>query len=172
MKLNIKELVTFAMLGAMMFSTKKVMEFLPEIHLLGTFIVAATVVYRQKALYPISIYIFLEGLFLGIGVGWIPYLYIWTVLWGMVMLLPKKLPKKWQAPVYMAVSGLHGFLFGLLYSPMQALFFGMDFRSTLTWIAVGFVTADIRHGISNIVCGLLICPLIAIMNTVNRRRFL
>ena len=29
---------------------------------------------------------------MGFGVWWVPYLYVWTVLWGMTMLLPKKMP--------------------------------------------------------------------------------
>lgn len=34
---------------------------------------------------------------------WVLYLYIWTVLWGVVMLLPKKMPKRIQPIVYMTV---------------------------------------------------------------------
>ena len=42
------------MLGAVMYASKVIMEIAPNIHLLGTFIVAFTVVYRRKALYPMS----------------------------------------------------------------------------------------------------------------------
>jgi len=60
MKLKVKEIATFAMLGALIFAFKKVMEFAPNVHLVGVFIVAITVVYRKKALYPIYIYVFLD----------------------------------------------------------------------------------------------------------------
>ena len=63
MKINVKEIAIFAMLGALMFASKVLMEILPNIHLIGVFIVAITVVYRQKALYPLSVYIFLTGLY-------------------------------------------------------------------------------------------------------------
>ena len=63
MKLTIREMAVFAMLGALMFASKRLMEVLPNIHLLGTFIVALTVVYRGKALYPLYIYIFLDHLY-------------------------------------------------------------------------------------------------------------
>ena len=159
MKLNIKETVIFAMLGALMYMSKMIMEFLPNIHLIGVIIVAITVVYRKKALYPIYIFVLMTGLLNGFSTWWIPYLYIWTVLWGGTMLLPKKLPKKAAPKIYMAVSSLHGFLYGVLYAPAQALLFGLDFKGTLAWIAAGF-PFDITHGISNFLCGILIVPLI------------
>ncbi|MBQ3602900.1 MAG: hypothetical protein IJA02_03575 [Clostridia bacterium] len=162
MKLNIKETAVFSMLGAMMYASKELMAILPNIHLIGTFIVAMTVVYRKKALYPLYIFIFVTGLLSGFATWWIPYLYIWAVLWGAVMLLPKNMPKKIKPVVYSLVCGLHGLLYGVLYAPAQALLFGLDFKGMLAWIAAGF-PFDVTHGISNFICGLLICPLIAIL---------
>ena len=60
MKLTTRELTIFAMLGAVMYASKTIMEFAPNIHLLGVFTIAFTVVYRKKALYPIYIYILLQ----------------------------------------------------------------------------------------------------------------
>ena len=71
MKLKTLELVIFAMLGAVMYVSKVLMEFLPNIHLLGTFVVAFTVVYRKKALYPIYVFVMLMGLFNGFNTWWI-----------------------------------------------------------------------------------------------------
>ena len=162
MKLNVKEIVIFAMLGAIMYTSKLLMEFLPNIHLIGVFVVAITVVYRQKALYPISVFIFLAGLFAGFDIWWYPYLYIWAVLWGFVMLLPKKIPSKIKPVVYMSVCALHGFLYGTLYAPFQALVFGFNLEATIAWIIAG-IPWDIAHGISNFFGGLLIMPIITIL---------
>ena len=162
MKLNTKETALFGMLGAVMFASKMLMEILPNIHLLGTFIVATTVVYRKKALYPIYIYVLLNGIFAGFAMWWIPYLYIWTILWAAVMILPKNMPKKVAPIVYAIVCALHGFGFGVLYAPAQALMFGLNFDATLTWIAAG-LAFDITHGISNLCCGILIVPLIKLL---------
>ena len=162
MKLNIKETTVFALLGALMYSTKIVMEVLPNVHLLGVFIVATTAVYRKKALYPIYIYVFINGIFSGFAMWWIPYLYIWAVLWGAVMLLPKNIPTKAKPIVYMTVCALHGFLFGTLYAPAQALLFGLDFKGMIAWIAAG-LPWDFVHGVSNFICGTLICPIIAVL---------
>ncbi len=167
MKLNVREIAVFSMLGAMMFASKLLMDALPNIHLIGTFIVAITVVYRKKALYPLYIFIFVTGLLNGFGTWWIPYLYIWTVLWGAVMLLPKNMPTKIKPFVYAAVCALHGFLYGILYAPAQALLFGLNFEGMLTWIAAG-LPFDVTHGISNLVCGMLICPLVAVLKRANK----
>lgn len=165
MRLTTKEVAVFGMLGALMYASKVLMEMAPNIHLLGVFIVAFTVVYRKKALYPIYIYVILCGIFGGFAAWWIPYLYVWTVLWGMVMLLPKKLPPKIRPVVYMAVCAAHGFLFGTLYAPAQALLFGMNFKGMTAWIIAG-LPWDFIHGISNFFCGILIMPVISILRLI------
>ena len=167
MKLTAREIAIFAMLGAVMFASKVLMEFAPNIHLLGTFTVAFTIVYRRKALYPIYTYVLLNGLFYGFAAWWIPYLYIWTVLWGAVMLLPKKMPKKIQPVVYMTVCAMHGFLFGTLYAPAQALLYGMNLKTTIAWIIAG-LPWDCIHGISNFFCGILIIPIISALRLAQK----
>lgn len=162
MKPTIKETVIFGMLGALMFASKKIMEFMPNIHLIGVFIIAITVVYRKKALYPIYTYVFLDGLFSGFSMWWIPYLYIWTVLWGVTMLLPKNMQNKAKPFVYMGICALHGFSFGVLFAPAQAILFGLNFKATITWIIAG-LPFDLIHGVSNLFCGLLVCPIISVL---------
>ncbi len=150
-----------------MFASRIIMAILPNIHLLGALIVSITVVFRIKALYPLYTYIFLEGIFSGFDLWWIPYLYVWTVLWGITMLLPRNIPKKIKPIIYMIVSSFHGFIFGILYAPGQALLFGLDFEGMIGWIIYG-LPADITHGISNFFCGLLICPIIMILKNSNK----
>lgn len=150
-----------------MYVSKMLMEFAPNIHLLGVFTTAFTVVYRKKALYPIYIYVFLNGVFSGFSSWWIPYLYIWTVLWGAVMLFPRNLPKKIRPIVYMAVCAVHGFLFGILYAPVQAVVFGLSWQGMLAWIAAG-MPFDLIHGVSNFFCGILVCPVISALKLAEK----
>lgn len=168
MKLNVREMIVFAMLGALMFASKLLMEFLPNVHLIAVFIAALTVVYRQKALYPLYTFILLTGVYGGFNLWWLPYLYIWAILWGAVMLLPKKIPARAQAPVYMTVCALHGFLYGTLYAPAQALMYGLDFKGMIAWIVAG-LPYDCIHGCSNFICGLLVVPLINILRLADSR---
>lgn len=167
MKLTVRETAVFAMLGAVMYASKILMEFAPNIHLIGVFTIAYTVVYRKKALYPIYTYVILNGLFSGFAAWWIPYLYLWTVLWGAVMLLPQKMSKKIQPFVYMSVCAVHGFLFGTLYAPVQAIVYGLSLRGTISWIIAG-LPWDFIHGISNFFCGLLIVPVITILKIAEK----
>lgn len=162
MKLTIREMAVFSMLGALMYASKVIMEFAPNIHLLGVFIIAFTVVYRAKALYPIYIFVLLNGMFAGFATWWIPYLYVWTVLWGITMLLPKKMPKVLKPVVYAIVNALHGFGFGVLYAPAQAVLFGLNFKGMVAWIVAG-LPFDMIHGVSNLICGLLIVPIVMIL---------
>ena len=131
MKLSTREITVFAMLGALMYASKMIMEVAPNVHLLGVFTVAFTVVYRKKALYPIYTYVLLNGLFCGFATWWIPYLYIWTVLWGVIMLIPHSIPRKIKPVIYIICCSLHGFLFGTLYAPAQAILYGMSFKATI-----------------------------------------
>lgn len=161
--LKIVDIAVFAMLAALMFVSKYVLEFLPNVHLIGVFIIATTVIYRKFALFPLYAFVFLIGLFNGWPLWWIPYLYIWTALWGMTMLLPKRMSPKCCIFAYAAVCGAHGFLYGTLYAPSQALLFGLNFKGMLTWIAAG-LPWDVLHGCSNLVVGgLLIMPLVRVM---------
>ena len=167
MKLKTRELAIFAMLGAIMYVSKIIMEWIPNVHLLGMLTMAYTIVYRRKALYPIYVYVFLNGALAGFNTWWIPYLYVWTVLWAVTMLLPKNMPSKIAPIVYMIVCALHGFGFGILYAPAQALLYGFTFEQTLAWIASGF-TFDVIHGISNFFCGMLIVPIASVLKTLER----
>ncbi len=160
MKLTVTEIAKFGMFGAIIYAQKVILAALPNIHLTAVIIIALTVVYRVKALYPIYIYVLLEGLFGGFTTWWVPYLYVWTILWGITMLLPKDLyMKKTGAVIYMIICSAHGFLFGTLFAPVQAIMFGMNIQGMLAWIAAG-LPFDVTHGISNFCLGILIVPLI------------
>lgn len=167
MKLKTRELAIFGMLGAIMYVSKIIMEWIPNVHLLGMLTMTYTLVYRRKALYPIYVYVFLNGALGGFNTWWIPYLYIWTVLWAVTMLLPKNMPSKVAPIVYMIVCALHGFGFGILYAPAQALLYGFTFEQTLAWVASGF-SFDVIHGIGNFFCGMLIVPTASLLKMLER----
>lgn len=167
MKLSIRETAIFAMLGTLMYLSKILLEFLPNIHLLAVLTISYTVVYRQKALYPIYVYVLLLGLMNGFSMWWIPHLYLWTILWGVTMLLPKKMPKMVAPIIYIIVAGCHGFLYGTLYAPAQAIMFGLDFNGMVAWIIAG-LPFDITHGIGNMIGGILIVPIISVIRLAER----
>ena len=160
-------MVLFPILGSIMFISDILMEILPNIHLVGMLTVLYTVVYRSKALIPIYIYVFLTGLLYGFALWWVPYLYVWTVLWALTMLVPKKTPPKIAAILYPIVCAVHGISFGILYSPFQALVYSLDFNGTLAWIAAG-LPFDITHCISNFISGFLVLPLSVVLKKAEK----
>lgn len=150
-----------------MFCSKIFLEWAPNIHLLGALTISCTIVYRRQALFPIYIYVLLNGIYSGFAVWWIPYLYIWAILWGITMLLPKKMPKRIAFPVYMLICGLHGMAFGTLYAPVQALFYGLSFQGTIAWILSG-LPFDFIHGLGNFAAGILIVPFVSLLKKLER----
>lgn len=168
MKLTVRQIAPYAMLGATMYSTKLVTDMLPNINVLGAVTIAYTLVYRKQALYPIYVFVLLTGLFSGFATWWLPYLYTWAVLWGVSMLLPRDVFDRSNRLLYMVTCCAYGLLFGTLYAPAQALMYGLNFRQTLAWIAAG-LPWDLVHGVSNFFMGFLIVPLAKLLLRLNQR---
>ncbi len=157
--LTLREIVLFGLFPAIIYAAQLATAALPNIHLTGMFILLMTLLFRGKALIPLYVYVVLMGLTNGFNIWWIPYLYIWTVLWGMGMLIPKKIPDKWAMIVYPAVCALHGLFYGILYAPAQALLFHYNAKQTVAWILSG-LPFDALHGAGNLAMGMLILPLL------------
>ena len=157
---RLRKLILLTIFGSLMYLSQLLLAALPNIHMIALFITVLTVVYRKWALVSIYIYAFLNGMY-GIYVL-IPYLYVWTILWAVIMLLPKKMKPVTAAITYSLVCGLHGILFGVLYAPAQALLFGFSFEQTIAWIAYGF-TFDIFHCLGNIIFSTLVYPMINLL---------
>lgn len=162
------------MLGTLMFVSKVIMDVLPNIHLIGVLTMIYTVAFRVKAMIPLYVFIFLNALYALLfsgPFGWmwcLPYLYIWTILWGVTMLLPKRMPKKLKYVLYPLVCCLHGLAFGTLYAPAQALMFGFTKEQTIAWIISG-LPWDLLHGVSNFCVGFLILPLSELLQKLMRK---
>lgn len=167
MKLTVRELVTFAMLGSLMWVSKLVMEWLPNMHLLAVITVAVTVCYRQKALYILATYILLLGAVNGFPPWWVIHTYVWTILWGATMLLPRRMKPAVAAVVYAVLGGAHGFLYGTMCAPVQVLLFGTSVAQIPAWIVAG-LPFDITHGVSNVIASVLTLPLIALIRRCER----
>lgn len=164
---KIREMVIFTMLGTLMFCSKIIMEVLPNIHIIGVLTMVYTVVFRKKALFPVYVFVLITGLYAGFSFWWLPYLYIWTVLWGITMLLPKNMKTKTACVVYPCVCALHGMFYGTLYAPVQALVMGFDLKQTIAWIITGLPWDGI-HFAGNLVAGILIYPLSQVLKKLTK----
>ena len=105
-----RELVTMAFLTAIMFVGQVGMAFLPNIEIVSLLVILYTQLYRKKVFLIIYLFAFLEGAIYGFGIWWINYLYIWSILAVVVLLVPKKQP----VPVWAVISGIYGLSYGFL----------------------------------------------------------
>ncbi|MGI6167695.1 MAG: hypothetical protein ACOYIA_06140 [Eubacteriales bacterium] len=163
---RLRDMAVFSMAGAMMFSSDLIMDALPNIHLVGMFTMLLTLIYRHRALIPIYIYVLLTAVYWGFSPWVVPCFYVWAVLWGVTMLLPRNIPDLAAAFVYPLVCCLHGLLFGTLCAPAQALLFGLNFRQMIAWIVAG-LPFDLIHAAGNLAAGLLVLPLSKILKKLN-----
>ncbi len=169
-KLSVREMAVFAMLGALAFCSKLLMEFAPNIHFLGMFTMLFAIVYRLKGMIPMFIFIFLIGFFYGFNVWWIPYLYLFPLLFFLTLLLPQTMPKKVAVPVYMALCGLFGLSYGVLYAPFEAIVRGFSLQAMLTWIAFGF-PYDVLHAVGNVAAASLLVPLAELLRKLEKKLY-
>ena len=169
---KLKELVIFAVLGSILFISHIAMMWIPNVHLIGLFIAAFTLTYRVRALIPLYVYVIVYGAFFGFAVWWIPYLYIWLPIWGMFMLAGKlQLSVKVKIPLYMLLCAFHGLFFGILYAPVQAWIFGLNFQGMIAWIIAG-IPFDIIHAIGNLAAGALIVPLSELLKKLSAQSYI
>lgn len=148
-KLNIREIVLFGVLGALVFALKLCMAFLPNIEPVSLCIMAFAVVFGWRAMYPTYVYVVMEVLYYGLGTWNINYLYIWAILAAMSVLLRKhRQPLLWAI-----VSGVFGLAFGALCAPVDVAIGGLGYAVT-KWISG--IPFDVAHCIGNFCIALLL----------------
>ncbi len=163
--IKLRELVVLTIFGVIIFISKILLEFLPNFHLITMFIITLTVVYRAKAIISIYVFVFLTIFFNGMNLWTIPYLYIWLYPFILTLILPKRLPKKFAFVLYLLIAVSHGFLYGTLYAPFQALSFGLNFKATIAWIITG-LPWDFAHGMYNGLAAILVLPLVKLLKKI------
>ncbi len=83
------------------------------------------------------------------------------------MLIPKGMNKTAKAILCVVLCAAHGFLYGVMYAPAQALMYGMNFKAMVAWILAG-IPFDITHGLGNLVVGFLILPMERALNIAKK----
>ncbi|MGN0507072.1 MAG: hypothetical protein ACI4FZ_10970 [Lachnospiraceae bacterium] len=149
MKLSVKDIVLIALLSALLLISQVALAPIPNVELVSLLLILYTMFFQKKTLYIIYVFVLLEGILYGFGMWWFCYLYVWTILWGITMLL-----KSEQNALFWAlVSGFFGLAFGTLCSVPYFLTGGIEMG--LGWIVSG-LPFDITHGIGNFVVALLL----------------
>lgn len=133
-----------ALCAALMVVGQVALAVLPNIELVSFFVLIFTLKLRYKALLPIYVFVLIEGVIYGFGLWFLNYSYVWTVLWALVMFLPKV-----DSAVYYAViSAVFGLFFGALCS-LPYFFIGGP-SMALSYFVAG-VRFDLLHAGGNLV---------------------
>ena len=161
-RFNLFDLILMTMYGTLMFVFDVAFEMLPNIHGVALIICVITLAYRWRALISIGIYVALNAIFAMAttinALWWVPYIYIFPLLWLTIMLIPKRFSLKIKIILCTILASLNGLVFGTLYAPFQAIMFGLDFNGMLAWIVAG-LPFDLIHMCSNLAMSSLIYPL-------------
>lgn len=152
-KPSLRELMFFALLGALTFGLKVVMMGLPNIEPVSLMVLLFGAVFGRRALYPVYTYVALEILLYGVNLWSVNYLYVWVIL----ALTGRLLRKADSAWVWALASGAFGLCFGMLCAPVYAVTGGWAFA--VSWWIAG-IPFDLIHGASNFIIALtLFAPL-------------
>lgn len=161
--MRIKDIALIGIMSAILVAVQVTLGFLPNIELVSLLIIIYTLVFGKKTLYIIYVFVALEGIIYGISLWWINYLYIWTVLFTIVILLRKQ-----QSTYFWAIiSGFYGLTFGALCSIPNLFISGIG-TAVSYWISG--IPFDIFHAVGNFVVALLLFhPLYQVLNIINKK---
>ena len=147
--ISVRELVLFALLGAVMFAGKMAMAGLPNIEPVSLLVILFALVFGRKALWSIYLYVALECVVWGLNTWSISYLYVWLMLYLVTRLL-----RGMDSPLgWAVVSGAFGLVFGLLCTPVQLCVGGWAYA--VSWWISG-IPFDLSHCGGNFAMALLL----------------
>ncbi len=156
-----KDIVIVGMMSAILVCVQVALAFIPNVELVSLLIIIYTLVFGRKTIYIIYVFTLLEGIVFGFGLWWINYLYVWTVLYLIVLLLHKMN----SLILWAIVSALYGYGFGALCSIPYFITGGIP-SGFAYWIAG--IPFDISHGTANFFITLaLFKPIYYVLNRIN-----
>lgn len=148
-RLTIRDILIFGLLGAVLLVVQVALAVLPNIELVSLLVIVYVLVLGKRAFFPIYVFILAEGLIYGFGLWWISYLYIWSILAIVVLLL-----RKHEQPLFwVIISGLFGLLFGALCA-IPYLFAGGIGAAVSYWVSG--ILFDLLHCGGNIIAAALL----------------
>ena len=162
-----KELVTMALLSAVLLVGQVGMSFLPNIEVVSLLVYVYTQVYERRVFLIIYAFVIIEGCIYGFGIWWFGYLYIWSIL-AIVVLLMKN--KSTSVIISCIVLGAYGLSFGFLYAIPYFVAGGIG-AGFAYWVAG--IPFDLLHCVGNVVVALVLyVPVRRILGKLESGEFL
>lgn len=144
-----RDIVLMGLLGAILMVTKMALAWLPNIEPVSLLVMVYASVLGWKALCPVYVYVALEYMIWGFGLWSACYLYVWTILALLAILL-----RRMESPVGWAVlGGAFGLCFGALCALVYLAAGGWQFA--LSWWVSG-IPFDLLHCVGNFAMALFL----------------
>lgn len=139
------------LLAALLTVSKFAMDGLPNIELVSLLVIVYTLEFPKIVIPAVYTYAVLYGLLNGMGIWWVPQLYVWLVLIGLTRLMRQNQSRL----VWALISGL----FGLSYGALYAVFYGVlnGPAAGVAWWITG-IPFDLLHGGGNFLVAMLLLP--------------
>ena len=146
----VRNVAYMAVMAAIIVASKEALSSLPNIELVSLLIALFTVYFGKLTVGAIYIYVFIEGLLYGFTYWWfIPYMYVWTLLWAVCSLM-----KKTEEPIIWAcVLGTFGLAFGFLFALLYFVLGDWSVGYAYFLSGLGF---DLLHAAGNFVLTLIL----------------
>ena len=138
-----RTIAVLALCTALVFGLQVALAAIPNGECVTLLFILYTLYFRYRTLYIIYTFALLEGLTYGFGIWWFMYLYIWTILWALVMVLGRRPRPHWFWAILAAVYGL---FYGLLCAFPYLLVGGP--AMAFSWWVTG-IPFDLLHCVFN-----------------------
>ena len=133
--MSVRKLTRIALLSAILYVSKLVLDFLPNVELVSLLTILYTLVFGKEAVLIITVFNLFQIIQWGIGSWTIGYLYVWPLLCLITLLLQKIIKEEFM--IWSIVSGLFGLIFGslfaLVYLPVDPAYALTYWISGLPW---------------------------------------
>lgn len=144
MKINVKELILFSMLGGLVSVSQIALSFIPNVETVSLFIILFSLIYNKKAMYIVFVFVAIMGLIYGFRLWWFGYVILWPFLCITTYKLKTIINGKYL--ILSLYSGSFGLLFGFFYAIPYGIFGGIN-AGIAYWVSG--IPFDIIHGIGN-----------------------
>ena len=108
---NARRLALLGLLTAVLLGSQVALAALPNVELVSLLVILYSLLLGRQVFLILYGFILLEGCLYGFGLWWISYLYVWSILAGIVLVLRQ--PKA-PALFWAILSGFFGLSFGAL----------------------------------------------------------
>lgn len=151
-----------AITAALLVASKEALSWLTNVEVVSILVICFSVVFGWKILPSIYIFVLAELLLYSPHLWTLMYLYVWTVLAIVAILL-----RRFKNPfLWCFICGFFGFAFGF-FCAIPYFFIGGWTAGISYWLAG--LSFDVPHGIFNFVTGFLFVPLTAVLRKCKRK---